>query len=344
MQSSANLGSSESNSMAQSLAPSGRPPDLGAPVVATDEMMKGRLVAGEISTRANEKSAQEAIPQRSDNEIYGPWVRVERRWHRPSATTKIDNKEKGESNSTVVSHFGVLNSLEVEGNRPVDMSVQQAHVSVRKSVRAHDGLGVGKQQELKIVKKAPGAVVQEPSCVESMPHQEASSPGKNVATILHKESRPNVDVITLTNDVVDTNLETNEGITMVVACDKVVVAPTTLEVDKHTRVWVVEEGLKRTLKESNDTSMYGPIRKENSKSANRNDSNTIGLPRKNGKHTNEENVHWVSNMTHHLNIVGSSLGPISSKPHSDNLNDQFSVQWIENTVGTDDTHQDAAEK
>ncbi|KAK9011871.1 hypothetical protein V6N11_039946 [Hibiscus sabdariffa] len=71
------------------------------------------------------------------------------------------------------------------------------------------------------------------SLVEKLPHQVAPSSGEIMATVMQEEVMHTAAVIPQTNDVVGSNLETNEGTNMVAARDKVVAAPTTLQVDKH---------------------------------------------------------------------------------------------------------------
>ncbi|KAK8498774.1 hypothetical protein V6N13_140143 [Hibiscus sabdariffa] len=79
-----------------------------------------------------------------------------------------------------------------------------------------------------------------------------------MATKLHEEVLHVAAVIPQTNAAVDSNLKTNEGNNMVVARDKVVIAPPTLQA--------------------------------NSKSADRSGFKTVGLPQKNGKHKRRKRV------------------------------------------------------
>ncbi|KAK8716399.1 hypothetical protein V6N13_043708 [Hibiscus sabdariffa] len=157
---------------------------------------------GEVSAGANDDSTQglpllevpskpsfrnmvrEALPQRSEDDIYDPWMQAKRR-RRQGTTNRLDSREKSVRHSIVGFHFGVLNSLE------------------------------------------------ELSLVEKLPHQVAPSSGEIMATVMQEEVMHTAAVIPQTNDVVGSNLETNEGTNMVAARDKVVAAPTTLQVDKH---------------------------------------------------------------------------------------------------------------
>ncbi|KAK8705313.1 hypothetical protein V6N13_048917 [Hibiscus sabdariffa] len=232
MQHSTNLGDSVNPNMSQSLTLSGRPPDLGMMAAVTIEMVEGRVGArsdpgseehmdldasksarhvsstmtknaGEISTGAIADSARSLpsleVPVKlsfrdtvRDDEIYGPWMQVERRRRHQGTTNKLDSREKNVPHSTAGSQFSVLNNLELE--------------------------------------------VQEPSRVEKLLHQVAPASGGIMATVQQEVVIHAAVVIPQSNIVVVSNLETNEGSNMVVARDKVVPAPTTLQADKHIAV------------------------------------------------------------------------------------------------------------
>ncbi|KAK8619694.1 hypothetical protein V6N13_135976 [Hibiscus sabdariffa] len=73
------------------------------------------------------------------------------------------------------------------------------------------------------------------------------------------------------------SLEVGDRVSDVVAYDKVLVTPTSLMSGKHTRNRVIEEGLKRVLKDNNGKSTYGPIRKARTKGATRNTTSAAGV-------------------------------------------------------------------
>ncbi|KAK8484283.1 hypothetical protein V6N13_100290 [Hibiscus sabdariffa] len=70
---------------------------------------------------------------------------------------------------------------------------------------------------------------------------------------------------------------------IITAKDMVVAAPTSLLIDKHKAIRVVEDGSKKILHDNNGRAMYRPIRKVYSKRTSRNVNLAAGMPWKNGK-------------------------------------------------------------
>ncbi|KAK9005805.1 hypothetical protein V6N11_043225 [Hibiscus sabdariffa] len=97
--------------------------------------------------------------------------------------------------------------------------------------------------------------------------------------------------------------------------DKVLTTPTTLHVEKHTTVSVVEEGSKRPVLDTFRKVMYGPICKVDSKGSNRTPSIVVGLTRKSGKDRKMDEANnkpiivseWVSTLATNLTKSGTVI-------------------------------------
>ncbi|KAK9017816.1 hypothetical protein V6N11_000817 [Hibiscus sabdariffa] len=133
-------------------------------------------------------------------------------------------------------------------------------------------------------------------------------------------------------------MDSDRVVETVATSDKVVATPSTLHVDKHTSVRVVEEGAKRPVLDSPGKALYGPIRKAGSKSSNRNTSIDMGLSRKNFKgRKGDEDKHkqivvsdWASSLATNLTKLKSTLehGNVQGRGKASHVKPR--VQWIDN--------------
>ncbi|KAK8497347.1 hypothetical protein V6N11_018767 [Hibiscus sabdariffa] len=127
-------------------------------------------------------------------------------------------------------------------------------ISKRNDGRSEAGATSGDRSEQVPVVTVSNTIVQGLGCIE------VSEIGDHGQNITRKAS-----------------LEVGDRVSDVVAYDKVLVTPTSLMSGKHTRNRVIEEGLKRVLKDNNGKSTYGPIRKARTKGATRNTTSAAGV-------------------------------------------------------------------
>ncbi|KAK9005826.1 hypothetical protein V6N11_043246 [Hibiscus sabdariffa] len=217
--------------MSQSLTLSGRPPDLGMMAAVTIEMVEGR-----VGARSDPGSEEHMDLDASKSAR-----------HVSSTMTK----NAGEiSTGAIADSARSLPSLEVpvklsfrDTVRGLVGSLPQDNIISDMDVNLHENdVIIGQQGTIpeiwlsNRVHKEIDDKLLEPSRVEKLLHQVAPASGGIMATVQQEVVIHAAVVIPQSNIVVVSNLETNEGSNMVVARDKVVPAPTTLQADKHIAV------------------------------------------------------------------------------------------------------------
>ncbi|KAK8704331.1 hypothetical protein V6N13_047958 [Hibiscus sabdariffa] len=298
------------------------------------------------------KNCPEHAPQRSEDEIYGPWMQVQGRRRRQGSLPKSDNRGRNVNPSNTGSRFSVLDNVKGEISRPMDLvgrkqavsnngnhqemrvAAVEATVLTTQPIRGMNPLRLEDSVATSQLEKSAPAVVGVQRPIVS----EVTTPA---ATMIQSFDA----VVTETLDVVkDMNATVN--ISVVASTARVITAPSVLLVAKHTTIRVVDDGLKRSVKDPVGSSMCGSIRKSSSKGAGRNNPLMNGVQRKTGKPKKQVGIvstkvgvaKWVNDMARELTSGISSTGPRISEPLSDISNDRYGVQWIAKSTFEGERH------
>ncbi|KAK8553199.1 hypothetical protein V6N13_089412 [Hibiscus sabdariffa] len=210
-----------------------------------------QLIAYEVVEAQPRKNHQSLGPG-----LFDPWVQVERRRCRPSIAFKTFGTEKGDSSSIRGSRFQDL--ADCEDSQHLNYGVNILFATVDVSL-IHN------------VSFVPNSIV-------------AAKSNKQQSTVAVADNMPGLsEVRSVIAEQNDARMKNVYEAVALQQSEKVVVAPSSLHVGKHTTVRVVDEGAKRVVPNLLGKAMYGPIRKAGSKGSNRNTSIDVGLSRKNVK-------------------------------------------------------------
>ncbi|KAK8572354.1 hypothetical protein V6N12_028409 [Hibiscus sabdariffa] len=367
----------ENLTIQHSLSPSGRPPDI-APSAADNYAMNedhagvklGLCPEGLMDLGASNQvlpipSSMAVNVEIPANGVITDVVAVKPSFHdmirgqnvqgrrrRQGSLPKSDNRGRNVNPSNTGSRFSVLDNVKGEISRPMDLvgrkqavsnngnhqemrvAAVEATVLTTQPIRGMNPLRLEDSVATSQLEKSAPAVVGVQRPIVS----EVTTPA---ATMIQSFDA----VVTETLDVVkDMNATVN--ISVVASTARVITAPSVLLVAKHTTIRVVDDGLKRSVKDPVGSSMCGSIRKSSSKGAGRNNPLMNGVQRKTGKPKKQVGIvstkvgvaKWVNDMARELTSGISSTGPRISEPLSDISNDRYGVQWIAKSTFEGERH------
>ncbi|KAK8485480.1 hypothetical protein V6N12_017969 [Hibiscus sabdariffa] len=231
------------------------------------ELEMTHLVNGDVEDGGNSRKPSQPATITSDMKISFRDM-VERRRCRPSIAFKTFGTEKGDSSSIRGSRFQDL--ADCEDSQHLNYGVNILFATVDVSL-IHN------------VSFVPNSIV-------------AAKSNKQQSTVAVADNMPGLsEVRSVIAEQNDARMKNVYEAVALQQSEKVVVAPSSLHVGKHTTVRVVDEGAKRVVPNLLGKAMYGPIRKAGSKGSTPKHGNVQGR----GKASQvKPRVQWIDNHTY----------------------------------------------